>query len=98
MESVLQFFGLVGLATLGVICVILALPKYRHILLVTGHIVFGWLALTVITLTITRTLSLPEVLELIPIDQTRAINSVVFLTSLAGIIWSVSRHARKSAN
>lgn len=93
--DVLQFLGTIGIITLGTICLMLSLDKNKHLILISGQSIFKWMSLTLITVAISRTLSFVNIL---PSVISRNVNSIVFLVSVVGIVWSVASHVRSKTN
>jgi hypothetical protein len=87
----LQYAALVCMATVMVLCILLAQHKQTKLFLVVGQYVFSWLAFAVGGFVLTRFLVL---FHLINTFQARTTNSIIFIFVVIGILVTVYSHGR----
>lgn len=86
---ILQILGFLGITTLLFICFILSQPRNVQRFIIVGQDVFKWMTVVLLSTLFARILLLLNIIET---PWARSLNSVVFILSVAGIVWSVYRH------
>lgn len=88
MESTLQFMGNAAIGVLAFITLYLSRPKNIHHFIIVGQSIFKWLFAVLTVIFVTRLLIICHILNQ---TNSRYVNSVVFVSCVLGILWSVRR-------
>lgn len=87
----LQIAGIVGIATMLILCVFLAQKKNTKHFVTVGQSVFAWLGATLSIFLCTRLVAISHALT---IDEARTVNSIAFIACVIGILITVYAHGR----
>lgn len=92
LDSISQLVSLVSLGTLAYITFLLSRKNRIHQFITVGQDVFSWLTGVLLAIFITR---ICVFFHLFSQTTSRTVNSIMFLTAVIGIFWSVTRHGKQ---